>query len=39
VPGKLFIVSMVTNTGAGAKIREFLIQHNYEEGKDFILMG
>ena len=38
-PGQLFIVSMVTNTGAGEKIREFLIQRNYAEGKDFILMG
>ncbi|QIA06628.1 glycosyltransferase family 2 protein [Draconibacterium halophilum] len=38
-PGKLFIVSMVTNTGAGEKIREFLHQRNYCEGKDFILMG
>lgn len=38
-PGKLFIVSMVTNAGAGKKIREFLIQRNYAEGKDFILMG
>ena len=38
-PGQLFIVSMVTNTGAGKKIREFLIQRNYAEGKDFILMG
>ena len=38
-PGQLFIVSMVTNTGAREKIREFLIQRNYAEGKDFILMG
>ena len=38
-PGQLFIVSMVTNTGAGKKIREFLIQRNYAEEKDFILMG
>nr|WP_319998610.1 glycosyltransferase family 2 protein [uncultured Draconibacterium sp.] len=38
-PGQLFIVSMVTNTGAGEKNREFLIQRNYAEGKDFILMG
>lgn len=38
-PGKLFIVSMVTNTGAGEKIRKFLIERNYTEGKDFILMG
>ena len=38
-PGQLFIVSMVTNAGAGEKIREFLIQRNYAEGKDFILMG
>ncbi|WP_319500162.1 glycosyltransferase family 2 protein [uncultured Draconibacterium sp.] len=37
--GQLFIVSMVTNAGAGEKIREFLIQRNYAEGKDFILMG
>lgn len=38
-PGQLFIVSMVTNTGAGQKIRDFLQQRNYCEGKDFILMG
>ena len=38
-PGQQFIVSMVTNAGAGEKIREFLIQRNYAEGKDFILMG
>ena len=38
-PGQLFIVSMVTNAGAGEKIRKFLIQRNYAEGKDFILMG
>lgn len=38
-PGRFFIVSMVTNTGAGEKIREFLHQKSYCEGKDFILMG
>ncbi|WP_297097104.1 glycosyltransferase family 2 protein [uncultured Draconibacterium sp.] len=38
-PGQLFVVSMVTNTGAGEKIREFLKQRSYCEGKDFILMG
>jgi len=38
-PGKFFIVSMVSNTGAGEKIKEFLLHQNYREGKDFILMG
>jgi len=38
-PGKLFIVSMVTNTGAGEKIRDFLTRRNYVERQDFILMG
>ncbi|WP_303924067.1 glycosyltransferase family 2 protein [Draconibacterium sediminis] len=38
-PGQLFIVSMVTNTGAGEKIRAFLQEQNYVEGNDFILMG
>jgi len=37
--GGIFIVSMVTNTGAGQQIREFLLNRNYVEGKDFILMG
>lgn len=38
-PGKIFIVSMVTNTGAGTKIREFLKTRSYQEGEHFILMG
>ncbi len=38
-PGKMFVVSMVTNTGAGEKIQQFLLSKNYEEGKNFILMG
>ena len=38
-PGKIFIVSMVTNPGAGEKIREFLFEKNYYEGVDFMLMG
>ena len=38
-PGEMFVVSMVTNPGAGRKIREFLYEGNYKEGKDFILMG
>lgn len=38
-PGQLFIVSMVTNIGARQKIREFLQQINYSEGKDFIFLG
>lgn len=37
--GKIFIVSMVTNAGAGEKIQLFLKKRNYVEGKDFILMG
>jgi glycosyltransferase involved in cell wall biosynthesis len=38
-PGKIFIVSMVTNYGAREKIKEFLLQTNYTEGENFILMG
>lgn len=38
-PGRMFIVSMVTNTGAGEKIRAFLTDRNYMEGKDFLLMA
>ena len=38
-PGQLFVVSMVTNTGAGEKIRAFLQERNYVEGNDFLLMG
>lgn len=38
-PGSMFIVSMVTNPGAGLQIREFLKTRMYLEGKDFILMG
>jgi len=38
-PGNMFIVSMVTNVGAGAKIREFLNERYYTEGRDFILIG
>ncbi|WP_321370190.1 glycosyltransferase family 2 protein [uncultured Draconibacterium sp.] len=37
--GQLFIVSMVTNTGARQKISAFLKERNYCAGKDFILMG
>ncbi len=37
--GKIFIVSMVANTGAGPKIREFLLKRNYKEKRDFIMMG
>jgi glycosyltransferase involved in cell wall biosynthesis len=38
-PGKWFVVSMVTNPGAGVKIRNFLKDRNYKEGKDFMLLG
>jgi len=38
-PDKIFIVSMVTNSGSGQKIREFLLSKNYTEGINFILMG
>lgn len=38
-PGEMFIVSMVTNPKAGQQIREYLINNNYKECKDFILMG
>ena len=38
-PGEMFIVSMVTNPGAGLQIRDFLHKKDYVEGEDFILMG
>ncbi len=38
-PGKIFIVSMVTKHGARKQIKEFLLNVNYVEGVDFILMG
>jgi glycosyltransferase involved in cell wall biosynthesis len=38
-PGKIFIVSLVTNYGAREQIKEFLLSRNYFEGVDFILMG
>lgn len=39
LPGKIFIVSMVTNAGAGDKIRNYLQDKTYSEGKHFLLMG
>ncbi len=38
-PGKMFIVSMVTNPGAREKISKFLLEKHFVEGEDFILMG
>lgn len=38
-PGQLFIVPMVTKRGAREQIKNYLIGADYEEGKDFILMG
>ena len=38
-PGKVFIVPMVTSYGAREQIKEFLLNAEYIEGKDFILMG
>ena len=38
-PGKMFIVSMVTKSGAHKQIKEFLLKADYIEGADFILMG
>ncbi len=37
--GNIFIVSLVSNKGAGDKIKEYLNFIGYEEGKDFILAG
>jgi glycosyltransferase involved in cell wall biosynthesis len=36
--GLFFIVPMVGNTGAREQIKDFLINKNYIEGKDFMLM-
>lgn len=38
-PGNIFIVPMVTSYGARDQIKEFLLQANYIEGVDFLLMG
>ncbi|SHJ23492.1 Glycosyltransferase involved in cell wall bisynthesis [Tangfeifania diversioriginum] len=38
-PGKIFIVPMVTKTGARELIQSFLQKAGYKEGKDFIMMG
>ncbi|MGM0612050.1 MAG: glycosyltransferase family 2 protein [Bacteroidota bacterium] len=37
--GTIFIVSLVSNKGAGEKIKEYLTFIDYVEGKDFILTG
>lgn len=37
--GKIFIVSLVSNKGAGDKIKEYLNFIGYKEGNDFILAG
>ena len=37
--GRVFIVPMVGNYGAREKIKDFLFQKNYIEGKDFIMMS
>jgi glycosyltransferase involved in cell wall biosynthesis len=38
-PGQIFIVSMVANYRASEKIRIFLIQNKYVEGKGFMMMS
>lgn len=37
--GEIFILSYVSNRGVGAKIRAFLTQKGYTEGKNFILVA
>jgi glycosyltransferase involved in cell wall biosynthesis len=37
--GSIFIVQMVTKTGARKLIKDFLLKADYVEGEDFILMG
>jgi len=37
--GRIFIVSMVANYGAGEKIKNFQAGRGYAEGKDFIMMA
>lgn len=37
--GKIFIVSLVSNKGAGNKIKDYLNFIDYKEGEDFILAG
>jgi len=38
-PGKLFILSYVSNRGKRDEIREFLLQKGYTEGKDFLFVA
>lgn len=38
-PGKIFIVSLVTNYGAREQIKAYLLGRKYIEGVDFILMA
>jgi glycosyltransferase involved in cell wall biosynthesis len=38
-PGQMFIVPMVTKVGASKLIKNFLLQAEYTEGADFIMMG
>jgi len=38
-PGEIFVVPMVTKTGARELIKDFLLKAKYIEGYDFIMMG
>ncbi|WKN29851.1 glycosyltransferase [Porifericola rhodea] len=38
-PGKHFILSNVSNRGQRQKIRTYLLEKGYQEGKDFLLMA
>jgi glycosyltransferase involved in cell wall biosynthesis len=38
-PGKIFIISMVSNRGKYAEVRDFLLKKGYEFERDFVLAG
>lgn len=38
-PGKMFIISMISNRGKYAEARDFLLERRYEFERDFILAG
>lgn len=38
-PGKIFIVPMVNKRGVSKQIKDYLLQINYRDGIDFLMMG
>jgi len=38
-PGKIFIVPMVNKRGVSKQIKDYLLKIDYQEGRDFLMMG